>query len=431
MRYRLALPLIVAAFYGGVFSLRGLGFEDAYENLLYGLGIVPFDFPFVDAHAILSAAQCHHTGIAIYQTNPCDVLSRPLPYSPVWLDIVPAFMTTADTPMLGIVFCAAFLAGLFLVLRPRSGPELLLMAAASVSTSVTFGVERGNVDLLLFGMTALAAMLFGRGPAARIGAYALGFIGGLLKFYPFVLLAMTLREPPRRFLWMALVLLLGLVAFAGYYHAGIRDALSAVPRGTYFGDAFNAQSLPFGIVELGGVGSAAGWAILLGLAALCLSLVVLLARRFLAERRSIDWSTLEARALLAGALVIVGCFFAGQSVGYRGIYLLLVFPGLLQLGRSTADRGLRGVLSATTAVALVLLWEEGIRHGFEWGLRRIGLENEIPAIPSTAFWVLRELLWWWIVSVLATLVVLFALQSPLGREAAKVFYPASPLRSRP
>lgn len=55
--YRAALPLIVAAFYGGLFLLRAVGLDGLYENLLYGLGIVPFKFPFVDAHAILSAAQ--------------------------------------------------------------------------------------------------------------------------------------------------------------------------------------------------------------------------------------------------------------------------------------------------------------------------------------------------------------------------------------
>jgi hypothetical protein len=430
-RRRLALPLIVAAFYGSLFAVRSLGFTSLYTNLLYGLGIVPFDFPFVDAHAILAAAECHRAGIAIYPTNPCDALLRPLPYSPLWLDLIPRFMTIAHTPGLGIGFVLTFFAGLYLVIRPSSGCELLLMALASTSTCVTFAIERGNADLLIFALAAGTAGMSGLGPNARLAAYALGFAGGTLKFYPFVLLSLAFREPAKRLLTIAATSVLGLVAFGAYYYRGIQDSLGAIPSGAYFGDCFNAQNLPFGIADLGGYDDAVAWTILAGLVAACLSLVTLLARRFLSDRSTPDLSMLEARALLTGSLLIVGCFFAGQSVGYRGIFLLLVLPGLLQLGRGAGASSLQGLLRLTTAAVLFLLWEEGIRHSFEWGLRLTGVEDAIPGIPSTVFWVLRELVWWWVVSVLAAMVALFALQSPLGREAARVFYPAFELRSRP
>ena len=423
--YRAALPLIVAAFYGGLFLLRAVGFDGLYENLLYGLGIVPFKFPFVDAHAILSAAQCHRQGMSIFPTNPCDVLLRPLPYSPLWLDLIPAFMTTDDTPALGVAFVLTFLAGLFLVARPTSWRDLILLAIACTSTCVTFAVERGNADLLLFGLAAVAIVLYGRGPTARLGAYAVGFAGGLLKFYPFVLLALALRETPTRLLLVALTAGVGLLAFAGYYHSGILDALGVVPSGSYFGDGFNAQDLPFGIAELGGYADAVAWAILVGLMAACLTIVAALARRFQAIPTPVDWSTHETRSLLAGSLLIVGCFFAGQSVGYRGIFLLLVLPGLMLLRRSIGERGLEALLRLTIAAVLLLLWEEGIRHTFEFGLRAIGVEDTVPGLPSTMFWVLRELVWWWVVSVLATTVVLFAVQSPVGQQIARACFPAS------
>ncbi|MGH7126156.1 MAG: hypothetical protein ACREFI_17400 [Stellaceae bacterium] len=418
MRYRLALVLIVAAFYGGLFALRGLGFAGLYENLLYGLGVLPF----VDAHAILSAAECHRSGIAIYPTNPCDILLRPLPYSPVWLDLIPAFMTTAYTPVLGIAFIVAFLAGLFLVLRPGSPHELILMALACTSTCVTFAIERGNADLLLFGFAAATVVLYGRGPTARLGAYALGFAGGMLKFYPFVLVSLALREQAPRFLAVAVTALLGLLAFVAYYHRGIMDALGVMPSGAYFGDGFNAQDLPFGVAELWGGGDGLAWAILSGLVAACVALAIGLGRGFLAERKPLDWSGLEARALVAGSLLLIGCFFAGQNVGYRGIFLLLVLSGLLGLDRAAEAPLRRRLLRLTIAAVLFLLWEEGIRHSFEWSLRAIGVADTIPGIPSTGFWVLRELVWRWVVSVLATMVALFALQCPLAREGVRVFY---------
>ena len=79
----------------------------------------------------------------------------------------------------------------------------------------------------------------------------------------------------------------------------------------------------------------------------------------------------------------------------------------------------------TIAAVLLLLWEEGIRHSFEFDLRTIGVEDTVPGLPSTMFWVLRELVWWWVVSVLATTVVLFAAQSPVGQQIARACFPAS------
>jgi hypothetical protein len=70
------------------------------------------------------------------------------------------------------------------------------------------------------------------------------------------------------------------------------------------------------------------------------------------------------------------------------------------------------------------MWEEGIRHSFEWCLRAIGVEDKIPGVSATVFWALREFVWWSVVSVLAALVALFALQCPLAREVARVFYRA-------
>jgi hypothetical protein len=425
MRYRVALPLIVASLYGGLFLLRSAGYQELYDNLLYGLGIIPFKFPFVDTHGILAPAQCYREGISIYPTNPCDVLLRPLPYSPLWLDLVPAFMTTADTPALGVGFNLTFLGGLFMVLRPTTWREFVLMAVACTSTCVTFAVERGNADLLMFALAALTVVLYGQGPTARLGAYAVGFVGGLLKFYPFVLLALALREMPKRFLLVAATTGIGLVAFVVYYYSGLLDALGAIPHGAYFGDPFSALNLPFGIGELR-YGDAFAHAVLAILIAVFLAASVFLARSLQAERSPLDWERLEVRSLLAGSLLIVGCFFAGQNDGYRGIHLLLVLPGLLLLHHSIGKRRLRGSLRLTIVVVPLLMWEEGIRHSFEFGLRSIRTEDSIPGVPSIIFWVIRELAWWWVVSVLATIVILFAAQSPLGRQFAKAVRRVSP-----
>jgi hypothetical protein len=67
-------------------------------------------------------------------------------------------------------------------------------------------------------------------------------------------------------------------------------------------------------------------------------------------------------------------------------------------------------------VVPVLMWGDGIQNSFEFGLRSFGLMDKIPGTPSVIFWAIRELIWWWFVSVLTTIIVLFAVESPLGRQ---------------
>ena len=95
--------------------------------------------------------------------------------------------------------------------------------------------------------------------------------------------------------------------------------------------------------------------------------------------------------MVTGSAVIAGCFFAGQSIGYSGVFLLLVIPGLLALSRS-AIRGLRALCLGSAIVIVLLMWGECLRRAFDGGF---------------GFWLLRELGWWWSVSVMLTLVADF------------------------
>src|SRR5690242_11499571 len=71
------------------------------------------------------------------------------------------------------------------------------------------------------------------------------------------------------------------------------------------------------------------------------------------DRRQIAGLPGSYRALLQiGAALMVGCFFAGGSVIYRAIMLLLVLPGLLLLDRPAVSRRLR-LLSRCTIVTIL------------------------------------------------------------------------------
>ena len=83
-----------------------------------------------------------------------------------------------------------------------------MIVAATFSCLPVFAMERANVDLLVFlSVVAAAYCLEGR-LGRRIFGYSLMILGGLLKFYPVVLLILMLRER------LAVLVALGLTAAA-------------------------------------------------------------------------------------------------------------------------------------------------------------------------------------------------------------------------
>jgi hypothetical protein len=110
----------------------------------------------------------------------------------------------------------------------------------------------------------------------------------------------------------------------------------------------------------------------------------------------------ESTALLAGALVILGCFFTAQNIGYRVIFLLLTLPALTALWRMHAGH----LWTATMFTVLALLWSQGWRNVI--ALLIAGRHAFI------AGWLVREALWWWTIAMLIALVYGLLARSEIG-----------------
>jgi hypothetical protein len=428
--YRAATPVFAFVLWAAVCGLWVSGHHDAYDHLLRYWGISPFLSPFVDLHDILSAAECHRAGIDVFQSNPCDILNRPMIYSPVWLLLMPAPLAAATTAPGGVVLNLLFIASLALLLRPRSLGDLLILCAATASTMVVYALERGNADLIMFLLLLAAGWLYRREGAAHVVAYAAFLLGGLLKFYPLVLMLLAVRERWKPFLGLAMLSTAIMAAFFIGYATELRLAVGHIPTGDWFTEQFSAQNLPFGLIEVypqlaAAVPRFAG--MLMG-ALMALSLVVaaFLARGILHGTEAEHWTSPEAIYLVMGSAVLAGCFFAGPNVDYRGIYFLFVLPGMIELARRHAS--LRPLMAITIAGILFTMWSAWLRKiistVFHW---HVGEGAEPFPRSLVLFWIGREIVWWWIASVLVAIVLVFLLRSPLVRD---VFAMARPSPAR-
>jgi hypothetical protein len=118
--------------------------------------------------------------------------------------------------------------------------------------------------------------------------------------------------------------------------------------------------------------------------------------------------------LVIGCALVAGCFFAGQSIDYRGIFFLFALPGLLGLSRAEPANGAAALARWTGPLVVALMWKSFLRVALEAILHR-----SVPAAAGRvvlgAFWGCKEVLWWWCVAVMLAVLLAFLIESPAWR----------------
>jgi hypothetical protein len=422
--WRLLVP-IVGFIAIGLFAFLYHVHPHVYFAILTGWGLEPFRFPFLDTHAVLSALECTRRGFDVYRYNPCDVLTRAFVYSPMILDASFLKVTPGWLDWTGFGLAAGFFLSLASLPTPRAVREWIVMALAICSTMSLYALERGNIDLLMFALVVVAGHFMQRGRAARAISYGAILFGICLKYYPIVGLIVALRERPRRFLAIVAAGIVVLALFVLHYHAGLAEAMTRVPHGSYFTDFFGAVNLPFGLAELLSPAASDGATGALIVAMVPWILLALLIGSGFRQATGIAGalpspdllSPARTTFLILGAAIIVGCFFAGQSIDYRGIFFLLILPGLLTLSRQV-DAG--HILRRLPLMIIFLMWGEMF---FEV-LRNITFADPIAMrgleILRVVFWFVRELIWWRVITALAGILLGFVATSEMAQRTASL-----------
>ena len=409
-----------------VAGLAFSGEHSAYVRLLTFWGFEPFRFPFVDLGSSLAAWDCSRKGVDVIINDPCDVLAGGFAYSPFWMTIDWIPLGQPDRVWVGMVLAFSFLVSLSALPPAVSTTETALRIAAVLSSMVAFAIERANLDILIFLLVVGALPLLRRSAIAKAFGYGLVFLAGAIKYYPFILFGLVARERLRLGIPIAVAFLVALAAFFSTYANQIHEGLPHIVRGLPFGDMFGAKNLLFGmflvcrsqhVLPMDPVRFAMITTILVPAIILWAMIRLWQASDIPAAMGRID----EARriALLAGALLLSGCFFAGQSIAYRGIFLFLVIPGLSALAQ---DRDAGAIASAARLAVTcipILMWTEAIRQWVHLAVTGSylspGFHIEAILQPFNFLpWFGRELAWWFLIAFLLTVLIGGLVAGPLG-----------------
>jgi hypothetical protein len=379
-------------------------------------GALPFRFPFLDMHAVLSAVECHRQGIDVYAENPCDELGRIHVYSPIWLLAAALPVTIAWTTVTGLTTVILFLMSLLLLPPGRGWWQTGAITLGAVSSVVAFAVERANIDLIVFVLAALSVWLSQQSRSLRLVSYSLALLAGLLKFYPAVLLILAVRERFRMLVVIGALSCEVVVCFVVLFSRDLARVLLLTPTFPYINYlSFGARDLPYGLAQAYGWTDSGASTLLFLLVGGLVFYAFRLSEGDDLQARLGALSAVESDFLLVGSALFLGCFFAGQNVLYRGVHLLFIMPGLTAMVRPPVLRR-NGRLILGCVVVLMLLWAESIRIMVHMLLCHLGLPMDYIRAVMGHVWIVRQLMWWAAATMLAAFLMGLIRRSQLVHE---------------
>ncbi len=339
---------------------------------------------FADARGITTAIESHVMGKDPLVENPRDPLGRPFNYPRVWLELHRFGINQSHTTALAMTLIVAFLLGLLVFPLPDLGlPGCGLLMLAAFSPATVLGMERGNIDLLMFLLVALGIAGFSSGNLAirRLGT-ACVLLGFVLKIFPVFALAMLGGEPRARLRqWAACVI----VIVAVYVFMTWEDLLliyRSTPKST--GVSYGMNVLWMELLEHGKILGFLARAMAWGGVCIAAILTWMGHRDGISTAGAIRSGDRPLVAFRAGAGIYGGTFLLGNNWDYRLIFLLFTLPLLVRLIRGA--RSLQRTLAvAVLASIFVSLWSISIYRTF--GGLPFGSEACV-LLDETANWVI-------------------------------------------
>lgn len=396
--HRWVLALLLIIYMIGVALGNYLMF---YNEVWDALGVpVLVHNSFADLRAVLSGFECTRSGHNVLISNPCDYKGYPLNYPRLWMWLTPLGLTTRQTDALGWSLAAILFICILIHVGKLNTAELFLYAVILLFPSVMLGVERGNVDLILFVLLCLVLwMMRSSHPLARGAAYTLALLTAMLKLFPVFAFVAIAREKKKNFF----IALAGLgISFALYLITIANDLpyiFNQVPRGMEM--SYGRMIIPMTLQpstifqRIFGFVLSDSQVVILSFILMAMTLVTayLFAIRY--RHHDFDSPSLYLDGFRIGAAIYIGTFALGNNWDYRLVFLVFTIPQMINWIKH--DARWRG-LSTLGLAALFLTFI----------LSRFSLRPENPFHVPSKYFLPDEFLNWFLVfyysvALLATL----------------------------
>jgi len=337
---------------------------------------------FADLRVITAAYDSANLNYDPTVSNICDPWKRPFNYPQIWMVFSLLGITQKHTNMIGIALAFIFYLCLVCLVIPRTNLKTsIIYILAALSPAVILGVERGNTDLIIFVILALALLGLRKNQLlTNVVSYLLILLSSILKIYPIFALNALLKEKGKSYL---IVLGICVLIFLGYCVLTYDDLLMInknTEKTIYwsYGNmiifsywaalAANLSSIDISLLN-----------ILTRAASLILSLVtiILAINSYNKLKQDEKYFTCNyINGFRIGCSIYIGTFLLGYNFYYRLIFLLFCIPQLIEWSK------LKSIISLSHVTLLLIVISM-------WSTVWVNFENPLPvSIIEGVNWVI-------------------------------------------
>lgn len=322
----------------------------AFEFIGVPLGYSLFN----DARVITAGAESFYQGFDPLIENPAMPTKNVMNYPRIWYVLFSFGLNQEHTVIFGGILTSIYLLGIFIILVKCSnlmGRWAIFFCV--VSPASMLAMERGNIDLLIFFLFALALVLQGR---ALLASAAILIFSTLLKLFPIFALPVLLLQKDKRY--EIPIFIAALIICLLYFYLTRHD-LVLISQGTpRAGDLSYGKNVIFN--AFGRNPRVWSW--------VCVGIGVLLA--YLLSRRifkfeSDDLNQFEGLTFfIAACLVYTGTFLIGNNWDYRLIFLIFSIPFLCSIINNSRNQWLPSIMKLFIFAILISMWYLMIKKYF-------------------------------------------------------------------
>jgi len=317
---------------GAAGSIGGKGMA---QRLLQVMGVPALEHPFMDIRGVAGWCEASARGQnpvieAVYITFPGEkpVRDFQMNYSPLVLSFGYLGLDQMNVGAWALFLALLYTASLWFLSGPCTLRKAGVWALLILSPASVMVVERGNLDILLFGLI-VTALHFRKYPFASSAAI---LIAGLIKFFPIGALSAVWREGKKRNREAVILGAILFLAFLFFLRARL-GMIGGSLTGQYqssFGCGVMADLLRhYGIIAEGNYDSIRRVLTVLGIALLSLAGSFGFLKGKMLEQGA--FSGRMHYAFFLTAPFMLGLFVLGNQMDYKWIFFLPMVPAIIEL----------------------------------------------------------------------------------------------------
>ncbi|MBD2289635.1 hypothetical protein H6F92_12915 [Microcystis wesenbergii FACHB-1317] len=280
--------------------------------------------PFADLRVITHGADSVAQGLDPLVSNPGDPWGRPLNYPRIWQSLYSLGVNDSHTIGLGLGIILFFLTGVIIILPNSSNMTTSLVIGTLLSPAVLLGIERANVDLLIFFLVALSIVLSRK---SLVLADVIVVFATALKLFPIFGLSLLLKGRKKQSLVHSLLVLAIVCSYWFSKWSELRLIAKATPR---------ANDLSYGMnvawMRIESYNQSLGLlshfiCIALAFTGVCL-LFVGCTRPSILRTPNENNGSINLDSFRVGSSIYIGTFLLGNNWDYRLVFLIFCIPQL-------------------------------------------------------------------------------------------------------